>query len=66
MGWIVRLDEKGRLVIPNEVREKVGIKKGEDLVLEIKNENIILTKLNSRITEDTKKNELREFLFTKD
>jgi AbrB family looped-hinge helix DNA binding protein len=43
---IVKLDEKGRVVIPKEVRERVGLKEGGQIVLEEENEQVILKPLN--------------------
>ncbi|MGD0550677.1 MAG: AbrB/MazE/SpoVT family DNA-binding domain-containing protein [Candidatus Bathyarchaeia archaeon] len=37
MGEIVEVDEKGRIVIPATVREKLGVGKGSQLTLEISN-----------------------------
>ncbi len=42
---IVKLDEKGRVVIPKEVRERVGLEEGGQIVLEDENERVILKPL---------------------
>jgi AbrB family looped-hinge helix DNA binding protein len=43
MAWIVKVDAKGRIVIPNEVRDKLGLKKGASLTLDIQESEIILS-----------------------
>jgi len=62
MGWIVRLNGNGRIVIPREVREKLGIKKGDNLILEIKGNEIVLLPYNARAKENMKKDDLKGFL----
>lgn len=42
---IVKLDEKGRVVIPKEVRDRVGLEEGGNIVLEDENERVILRPL---------------------
>ncbi|NON61278.1 AbrB/MazE/SpoVT family DNA-binding domain-containing protein [Acidianus sp. RZ1] len=42
MGYTVIADEKGRVVIPKEVREELNIKKGSLLILEVKDGVIVL------------------------
>ena len=39
---IVKLDEKGGLVIPEEMRDKVRLKDGEQVILEVDGERIII------------------------
>ncbi|WP_370520471.1 AbrB/MazE/SpoVT family DNA-binding domain-containing protein [Thermococcus sp. LS2] len=44
---ITRVDEKGRILLPKDIRRKLKIKKGEEfLVTEIDNETIILKRFN--------------------
>ena len=62
MGWIVRLNGKGRIVIPGEVREKLGIKKGDNLILEIRGNEIVLFPYDARAKENLKKDDLKDFL----
>lgn len=45
MGHIVIVDDKARVVIPKEVREELDIKKGSSLILEVK-DNIIVLRVN--------------------
>jgi len=62
MGWIVRLNGKGRVVIPGEVREKLGIKKGDSLVLDLREGEITLTILNEKKAENSHVDHLKSFL----
>jgi len=62
MGWIVRLNGKGRIVIPREVREKVGLRKGSILTLEIKDNAIVLSSHYTIANEKPAKEKLKEFL----
>ncbi|MFQ6052598.1 MAG: AbrB/MazE/SpoVT family DNA-binding domain-containing protein [Candidatus Hydrothermarchaeota archaeon] len=44
---IVNIDKSGRIVIPNTLREKLGLENGSKLVLaEIKDDTLILKKLD--------------------
>ena len=40
------LTSKGQITIPKEIREKLGLKKGDKLVLVEKNGNVILRKVS--------------------
>jgi len=62
MGWIVRLNGKGRIMIPSEVREKLGIKKGDNLILEIRDNQLVLLTYDGEATNHAKKQELKDFL----
>lgn len=42
---IVKMSEKGQIVIPKEVREKLGIKAGGKLAVIVKDDEIILRKI---------------------
>lgn len=41
----VRVSEKGQIAIPREIRERVGIKKGDELVMLQEDEKILLQKM---------------------
>jgi len=45
MNSIVRLDTRGRLVLPNEFREKLGLKEGDEVIisLDIKTDTIMIS-----------------------
>ena len=62
MGWIVKMDEKGRIVIPRDVRDKFGLKKGDALQLEIRGNEMMITKLSTEATGRVNEQELNEFL----
>jgi len=52
MIGIVTIDEKGRVVIPREVRERLGLSKGSRLLVELGGDRIVLRKLDiKRILE---------------
>ncbi len=40
----VRVDERGRIVIPREIREELGIQPGNELLLEVAGDKIIVKK----------------------
>jgi len=42
MGIIVRVDERGRIVIPSKIRESLRIRRGARLELEVKGGRIVL------------------------
>lgn len=42
-----KIDELGRLVIPKEIRNTLGFKPGDEIKIEIKNNQIILEKEKS-------------------
>ena len=48
---IVSIDEKGRILIPKKIREKMGLKKGVKLRIESKDNYIILKKQEESIAE---------------
>jgi len=62
MGWIVRLNGKGRIVIPGEVREKLGLRKGDSLVLDINDNVIMLMVLEEKKSSTLGKDNLKDFL----
>ncbi len=44
MAVKVRVDERGRIVIPKEIREELGIKVGSELLLDVSGDKIIVKK----------------------
>jgi len=62
MGWIVRLNGKGRIVIPGEVREKLGLRKGDSLVLDINDNVIMLMALEGKKPSTSGRDDLKDFL----
>jgi len=43
MNSVIRLDTRGRLVIPNEFRESLDLKEGDNILLSLDTENNVLT-----------------------
>ena len=50
----IRVSEKGQIAIPKEIRETIGIKEGEELLLVQKNDQILLQKVSTmnKLLED--------------
>jgi AbrB family looped-hinge helix DNA binding protein len=44
-----RLDQNGRIVVPAAVRERLGVEPGDNLVLDVTSEEIILTSHNAAL-----------------
>ena len=44
MDKIVKLRKKGIIILPKEVRERAGLKEGEELLIKVEGERIILKK----------------------
>lgn len=61
MGWVVKMDEKGRVVIPAEVRNKLGLKRGYAIILELKDSQLVLSLLEDVFTEQ-QNNQLKDFI----
>ena len=51
MGYYVTVDEKGRITIPKEVREKLGVKEGTRVEIEVEGGKIVIT-VKKRMTVD--------------
>ncbi|MCD6593213.1 AbrB/MazE/SpoVT family DNA-binding domain-containing protein [Candidatus Bathyarchaeota archaeon] len=47
MSIIVKIDEKGRVVIPKSIREKVKLKKGEYVNVKVEGKSIVMEPLGS-------------------
>jgi AbrB family looped-hinge helix DNA binding protein len=65
----VRVSEKGQIAIPRKIRERVGIKKGDELVMFQEDEKILLQKMQL-VTKKTREEfdylvKLSEGVFTK-
>ncbi|HDI31632.1 MAG TPA: AbrB/MazE/SpoVT family DNA-binding domain-containing protein, partial [Thermofilum sp.] len=41
----VRVDGKGRITLPKKIREKMGIKKGDELVITLEREKLLISKI---------------------
>jgi len=62
MGEVVEVDEKGRIVIPGDVRDKLGLKKGDSISLEVQDHSIVLAKLETEPIVGGNENMLKSFL----
>ncbi|ABM81267.1 AbrB/MazE/SpoVT family DNA-binding domain-containing protein [Hyperthermus butylicus] len=55
MARIVRLDSRGRLLVPREVRDAVGLREGSRLLVRVRSDGVIelvpLDKLYERVAE---------------
>lgn len=51
-GKIRRIDDLGRIVIPKEIRKKMGISEGDPLELFIENNKVIFIKYNTELIND--------------
>jgi len=61
MVEVVIIDERGRVVIPREVRERLGLVKGSKLLLvELGGDTIVLRKLDVKKILETIAREVRE------
>mgnify|MGYP000327148163 CR=1 FL=1 len=61
MVEVVVVDERGRVVIPREVRERLGLSKGSRLLLvELGGDTIVLRKLDVRKVLETIAREVRK------
>ncbi len=43
MGYIVTVDERGRIVIPKEIRDKLNLKEGSKVEINLDNGRIIIS-----------------------
>ena len=66
MSAIVRVDSKGRVTLPKEVRERSGISPGSRVVVEVKGKGEVLI----RVIEEDPSMELakllKDFVFTRE
>ncbi|MFQ5951150.1 MAG: AbrB/MazE/SpoVT family DNA-binding domain-containing protein [Candidatus Geothermarchaeales archaeon] len=64
MNEVVRMNGKGRVLIPKDARLSLGLSRGSVLTVRVKDGNIILEPLNSRREEKVakQKGDLEEFL----
>lgn len=50
-GIIRRLDDLGRVVIPKEIRNKLGIREGAPLEISIKKDGVLFTPYNMGVSD---------------
>jgi len=65
MGWIVKVDDKGRIVIRREVRDKLALKTGDNLVAEVRDSEFVLQLPQPPERKQLDYDELRDFLSSK-
>lgn len=46
-----KMNKKGQIVIPKEIREKFGIKQGDTIIFRIQGNKIILEKIQGKMSE---------------
>ena len=49
---LTKISSKGQVVIPQEIREKLGLDEGETLVVSVKDGLIVLKKIEGSLTEE--------------
>jgi len=59
---LLRLDEKRRIVIPNSIRNKLGLSDGAQLVVEIKGDDIVRYRISTEEGGANKREPLKDFL----
>jgi len=64
VGWIARVNGKGRISIPRDLREKLGLEKGALVVLDVNDGMLVVSKLNPQQSKSKAQEEdkLRTFL----
>lgn len=65
MSVIVRVDSKGRITLPKEVREKCGITPGTRVAIEVKSRSEILVRIVEKDPSEELAKLLRGFTFTR-
>jgi len=56
MGWIIKLDEKGRIVIPSELRIRLGVKE------DVAENKVVLARFEEHAIEDDRDESIQDFL----
>lgn len=49
---LTKISSKGQVVIPQEIRKKLGLNEGETLVVSVKDGLIVLKKVDGTLSED--------------
>jgi AbrB family looped-hinge helix DNA binding protein len=47
-----KINEKGKITIPKEIREKLGIVQGDELIIDVKGNDIIIRKSETEQVSD--------------
>jgi len=64
MGEMVEVDSKGRIVIPSSIRSRFGLNAGAQLVVDIRNDEVVLSRIVTGAIEQVKDtaDSLKDFL----
>jgi len=62
MGEVVEMDSKGRVVIPSEIRNKLGLSETSTLVVDIRGEEIVLHGISKQFVMESETDNLTDFL----
>ncbi|RLE89767.1 MAG: AbrB family transcriptional regulator [Thermoprotei archaeon] len=49
MEFVVSIDERGRILLPSELRRRLGFRKGDKVVIKVRDEGVIELYLLSRL-----------------
>ncbi|MFO8020588.1 MAG: AbrB/MazE/SpoVT family DNA-binding domain-containing protein [Promethearchaeia archaeon] len=52
-----KISEKGQVTIPKEIRDKLGIRKGDKLIFDLKGDKIIIRKTGTKNVSDILQNQ---------
>jgi len=63
LSAVVRVDSKGRIVLPKDIREKCGIKPGSRVLIEARNSNEVLLRVIGRDPSEELAELLGDFRF---
>ena len=65
MSAVVRVDSKGRITLPKEVREKCGIAPGSKVMVEVKGRGEVLVRVVEKDPSEELAKLLKGFTFTR-
>lgn len=57
MGEVVEMDNKGRIAIPSSIRNRFGLNEGAHLVVETRDDEIVVCKIHREAAGLAKENE---------
>ena len=66
MSFIVKVDSKGRITLPKEVRDKLGIYPNSKVLIEVKKSSEVLIKPISKDPSEELAEILGDFIFTRE
>jgi AbrB family looped-hinge helix DNA binding protein len=62
MGEVVEVDSKGRIAIPSSIRNKFGLGKGKQSVVEIRGDEIVVFRVFVEHTVEERGTNMKDFL----